>query len=102
MSTQRGFTLAVALGGTALDGIGIPGSVRTLVPGDGILYSPFGWGFYSPILVYRSPFYYGFGRPHEFCEFHYLYGHGFEPRGGLHGGGFRGGGAFPGRGGGRH
>jgi hypothetical protein len=29
MSTQGGSTLAVALGGTALDGIRIPGSVRT-------------------------------------------------------------------------
>jgi hypothetical protein len=73
----------------------------TFVPGDGTLYSPFGWGFYSPIIVYRPPFYYGFARPHEFREFHYPYGHGFEPRGGFLGGGFRGGGAFHGGGGGR-
>jgi hypothetical protein len=33
------------------------------IPGDGIMYSPFGWGFYSPWLVGESPFYYygGFG-----------------------------------------
>jgi hypothetical protein len=27
----------------------------TFFPGNGILYSPFGWGFYSPLVVYRSP-----------------------------------------------
>lgn len=70
----------------------------TFLPGDGIFYSPFGWGFYSPFAVYHSPFFYGgypaFGRPHPFDTFHYPYGHGFEPRGGFHGpvGGFHGGG----------
>lgn len=74
----------------------------TFIPGAGIFYSPFGWGFYSPIGVYRSPFYYGgyygFGRPHRFGEYHYPYGHGIEPRGGFHGsvGGFHGGGGFGG------
>lgn len=35
----------------------------TFIPGNGILYSPFGWGFYSPLVVYRAPvFYRGFGR----------------------------------------
>jgi hypothetical protein len=34
----------------------------TFIPGDGIFYSPFGWGFYSPWWVYRAPFYgYGYG-----------------------------------------
>jgi hypothetical protein len=32
----------------------------TFIPGDGIFYSPFGWGFYSPWWVYRAPFY-GYG-----------------------------------------
>jgi hypothetical protein len=27
----------------------------TYLPGDGFLYSPFGWGFYSPLVVYRAP-----------------------------------------------
>ena len=67
--------------------------VYTFVPADGIYYSPFGWGFYSPIIVYRSPFffygYYGHG-PHRFEDFHYPFGDGFEPRGGFHGGGFHG------------
>jgi hypothetical protein len=29
------------------------------MPAGGIFYSPFGWGFYSPGLVYRAPFYGG-------------------------------------------
>src|SRR6266404_3716836 len=38
-------------------------SCYTFIPGDGIFYSPFGWGFYSPWYVYGAPFYgYGFGR----------------------------------------
>ena len=37
-------------------------SAFTFIPGDGIFYSPFGWGFYSPWLVYRAPFFgYGYG-----------------------------------------
>jgi FecR protein len=86
----------------------------TFIPGDGIFYSPFGWGFYSPFAVYGSPFfyggYYGYGHRHRFSEFHEPYGHGFEPRGGFHGAvgfhggsGFHGGGGeFHGGGGGRH
>jgi hypothetical protein len=34
-------------------------SAYTFMPGAGIFYSPFGWGFYSPALVYRAPFYAG-------------------------------------------
>ena len=66
--------------------------VYTFLPANGIFYSPFGWGFYSPIIVYRSPFFYwGSGPgPHRFEDFHYPYGHGFEPRGGFNGGGFHG------------
>ncbi len=40
----------------------------TFIPGDGIFYSPFGWGFYSPWMVYQSPFY-GYGG----------YGSGYRP-----------------------
>lgn len=75
--------------------------VWTFLPADGIYYSPFGWGFYSPIVIYHSPFYfYGFWghQPHPFGEFHAPFGHGFEPRGGFHGGGFRGGGEARGAG----
>jgi hypothetical protein len=32
----------------------------TFIPASGFFYSPFGWGFYSPLWVYRAPgFYYG-------------------------------------------
>jgi hypothetical protein len=34
-------------------------SAYTFMPWGGIYYSPFGWGFYSPGLVYRAPFYGG-------------------------------------------
>ncbi len=34
-------------------------SAYTFMPMDGIFYSPFGWGFYSPGLVWRAPFYGG-------------------------------------------
>lgn len=69
----------------------------TFIPGAGIFYSPFGWGFYSPFEIWGSPFFYGgyYGRAHHFGDFHGPYGHGFEPRGGFHGmggGGFHGGG----------
>lgn len=46
----------------------------TFVPGNGIFYSPFGWGFYSPAWIGYAPGYYGrpygyyrpgfYGRPH--------------------------------------
>ena len=67
--------------------------VYTFLPAAGVFYSPFGWGFYSPIFIYRTPFfYYGFygHGPHRFDDFHSPYGHGFEPPGGFHGGGFHG------------
>jgi hypothetical protein len=27
----------------------------TFIPADGFFYSPFGWGFYSPLVVFRAP-----------------------------------------------
>ena len=33
----------------------------TFIPGNGIFYNPFGWGFYSPFWAYRSPLFVGFG-----------------------------------------
>ncbi len=30
-------------------------SAYTFIPADGFLYSPFGWGFYSPLVAYRAP-----------------------------------------------
>lgn len=77
-------------------------SEYAFLPGDGFLYSPFGWGFYSPGFVYAAPFYHGFyGRGY--------YGHGYHGHvggvsasaRGFHGGGFAGGGFHGGGGGGR-
>ena len=60
-------------------------SAYTFLPADGIFWSPFGWGFYSPIFVYRSPYFYGRHYPHPFGEFHGPYGHGYgAPRGRFH------------------
>ncbi len=99
----------------------------TWIPGGGVLYSPFGWGFYSPWWVGYAPYYGGY--PYRYAR-PYVAGHhglgyvghpvgGFRgaPRasahsfgvmgGGLRGGGvmrggFHGGGAFHGAGGGFH
>lgn len=62
--------------------------VYTFLPPDGIFYGPFGWGFYSPMAVYWSPFACFGNYPHRFGEFHYPYGHGLPPpirRGGRRG-----------------
>jgi hypothetical protein len=42
----------------------------TFVPGDGIFYSPFGWGFYAPWLCFEAPFFggFGYGHHHHFSE----------------------------------
>ena len=93
----------------------------TFIPGDGIFYSPFGWGFYSPWWVYAAPFYggygyggYGYRRPGVYHHFssnyhawgggnHYVgssaYAHGVY-RGVGSSGGFRSGARFGGFGGG--
>lgn len=46
--------------------------VYTFVPGDGVFYSPFGWGFFSPLVVFRSPLFVHFGAPFHpgFVTFH--------------------------------
>jgi len=89
----------------------------TFIPGDGIFYSPFGWGFYSPWLAFGAPFYGGFGYYHHFGPgYHSPYagfGHGFGgsgfaghaysvPGNSFRSGGFAGSGGFGGgvRGGG--
>jgi hypothetical protein len=34
----------------------------TFIPGDGIFFDPFGWGFYSPWCAYEAPYFgYGYG-----------------------------------------
>ncbi|HEV3332509.1 MAG TPA: FecR domain-containing protein [Bryobacteraceae bacterium] len=66
------------------------------VPGAGYLYSPFGFGFYSPAFVYYGGWggYWGGG---YWRGYHGFRGGGFH--GGGFGGGFRGGGGFHGGGG---
>jgi uncharacterized membrane protein YgcG len=79
------------------------------LPGDGILFSPFGWGFYSPGFVWRAPNPIYNHNPVAGSQrskpasvgsaraAHVSSGGGF---GGAHGGGFGGGGGFHGGGGG--
>jgi hypothetical protein len=43
-------------------------SAYTFVPGNGIFYSPFGWGFYSPAWISYAPVWYG-------VPYHYYGGH---------------------------
>jgi hypothetical protein len=100
----------------------------TFIPGDGIFFDPFGWGFYSPWFAFGAPYFgYGYGGFRHFGPgYHAPYrsgvpstafvGHahsvaggsvgGFSRAGGFGGravGGFHGGGAggFHGGGGGR-
>jgi hypothetical protein len=47
-------------------------SSYTFMPGGGYLYSPFGWGFYSPMWVYQSPVIVGGG-------FYRHFGAGYRP-----------------------
>lgn len=61
----------------------------TFIPGDGIFYSPFGWGFYSPFDVGFAPFGFYGHFDHDFRHFegreHFADGHfgdrGFGDRG---------------------
>jgi hypothetical protein len=71
----------------------------TWLPGAGLFWNPFGYGFYSPYYIYGGGFIYGgYGRG--------FYGsRGGYPVGGAvraQGGGFQGGGGFHGGGGGAH
>jgi len=81
----------------------------TFIPADGFFFDPFGWGFYSPLFVYRAPFFGFYGGYRSFVGYvpspafvaasHGAvvgaYRGGFvaggEFRGGFAGGGFRGG-----------
>jgi hypothetical protein len=62
------------------------------LPGTGFLYSPFGWGFYSPTFIYAVPYHRGFyGRGHYYAARHYAHVGGMSAGirsngGGLHGG----------------
>jgi hypothetical protein len=94
-------------------------SAYTFIPGDGIFYSPFGWGFYSPFWAFDAPFFFDGHFHHHFDrDFrgrdagpHYAAGvrgggfhagHGYVAQGGHAANGFRGGGAVHGGGGAVH
>jgi hypothetical protein len=40
----------------------------TFIPASGYLYSPFGWGFYSPLWVHAAPWYVYGNYPHTFAN----------------------------------
>jgi hypothetical protein len=88
-------------------------SAYTFIPGDGIFYNPFGWGFYSPLWAYRAPLFFGgrysrfgvapVGVGHSPASYHNRAIHnGFVSGGHGFSGGSRGFGAFSGGGGGFH
>jgi FecR protein len=87
----------------------------TFLPGSGFFYNPFGWGFYSPLMVWRAPVVIGGGFRHFDGSRPVAIGHGFHNHavtafhrgygqmgGGFHGGPVRSGGmgSFHGGGGG--
>jgi len=49
----------------------------TFIPGDGIFYDPFGWGFYSPWLAFGAP-YFGYGFGYGYGYYHH-FGPGYHP-----------------------
>lgn len=74
----------------------------TFLPGSGYFYNPFGWGFYSPLMVWRAPVVIGGGVHHFDGNRPVAIGHGFRGHAvtGFHGGYGRMGGGF--HGGGMH
>jgi len=60
-------------------------SAYTFIPADGIFFSPFGWGFYSPYLVYRAPIHVYAGYGHRFVA-GFRYGGGVNLAAGFRGG----------------
>lgn len=43
----------------ARDGTGVPWfDMYSWIPGDGVFWGPFGWGFYSPFAVWQAPIFY--------------------------------------------
>jgi hypothetical protein len=41
----------------------------TFVPADGFFFNPFGWGYYSPLFVYRAPLVGFYGGPRAFAHY---------------------------------
>ena len=71
----------------------------TFIPGDGIFYSPFGWGFYSPFYAGWGPFGWGYGGGF-YGHYHHHFGNNYRAWGpGAHyNPGVRGGGYYAGHG----
>jgi hypothetical protein len=44
-------------------------SAYTFIPGDGFFFNPFGWGFYSPWVVYRAPYFGFYGGYRSFVHY---------------------------------
>jgi FecR protein len=63
-------------------------SCYTFLPGNGMFYSPFGWGFYSPIWAYRLGYTRGFNGhfPHTFSTDPHAWGPGLHNAPVLRGG----------------
>ena len=53
-------------------------SAYTFIPGDGIFYSPFGWGFYSPGFAFGAPLFFGGHYHHYFSGDYRAWGPGFH------------------------
>jgi hypothetical protein len=53
-------------------------SAYTFIPGDGIFYSPFGWGYYSPGFVWGAPFFHGGHYYHRFAGDYRAWGPGYH------------------------
>jgi FecR-like protein len=75
----------------------------TWLPGNGLFWNPFGYGFYSPYYLYGGGFVYGRGGYYGGYRGGYGYHGGYPGRGGHYGrGGLPGHGGYPGRGGQGH
>jgi hypothetical protein len=69
----------------------------TFIPGDGIFYSPFGWGFYSPFFAFDAPFFFDDGHfHHHFDPDDRGRGHGGHYDPDMRGGGYRAGHGYSG------
>ena len=54
----------------------------TFIPGDGIFFDPFGWGFYSPWFAFEAPYYgygYGYGYGYAGGRYQHRFGSGYRP-----------------------
>ena len=64
-------------------------SAYTFIPGDGIFYSPFGWGFYSPFFAFDAPIFFDGGHFHHHFDPNHRGGdRGVHYNPGVRGGGF--------------